>query len=151
MSRATFADFIRRFAAGATGEHEWTQFVVQHYADIETEAARQRLVRVVEHHGSQSPVGIGPDLERIASILLLSVDPASFYYRAGAVGILAEPLPLTVSAVIAYEPYRSGSHLEFHQAVRSGARPVCEYMHEDRRYSFTVIDAPEYGRLSILI
>lgn len=151
MTRPEFAGFIRRFASGASDEHEWERFAVQHYADIETEQARVRLVRLVQRHGGQSPAGIEAELERIASILLLPVSPASFYFRDGAAGILLESLPLSAASVITYEPYRSGSHHDMHECLRSGSQPVCEYMHDERRHSFTVIAAPEYGRLSVRI
>jgi hypothetical protein len=151
MSRSEFADFIRRFASGAADEHEWKKYAVQHYSDIVTEQARSRLVRLVLRHGSQSPIGIEAELEQIASLLLRPVSPASFYYKGGAAGILQETLPLMADSVIAYEPYRSGSHLDLHEDLRSGGQPVCEYMHDERRYSFIVIDAPEYGRLTVQI
>ncbi|MCF7788501.1 MAG: hypothetical protein K9N47_20435 [Prosthecobacter sp.] len=150
MTRPEFASFVRRFASGATDAHEWDHFAIQHYADIVTEQARVRLVRLLHRHELHSPVGIENELEQIASVLLLPVSPASFYYMGGAAGILREPLPISTSSVIiAYEPYRSRAHRDMHEALLSGDQPICEYMYDDRRHSFTVIDAPEYGRLSI--
>lgn len=149
MTRDDLADFIRRYAAGDTEPHEWQKFAIQHYADIETEHARVRLVRLALQQDSMSPIGIESDLQRIADVLMLPVEPATFYFRDGAAGILKETLPLTDNAIVAYEPYRSGAHFDMHEALRSGSPALCKYMHEDRCFSFTVIDAPEYGRLRV--
>jgi hypothetical protein len=151
MTSAELADFIRRYADGVSEPSEWERYVVQHYTDIETELGRVRLVRLVHRHGRASPAGIESDLRLVADMLMRPALPGTFYYEDGAAGILREPLPLASDGVVAYEPYRSSSHSDMHEALRSGSQPRCEYMHDGIRHAFTVSDAPEYGRLTVRV
>ena len=151
MTRAELADFIRRFADGTSELHEWEHHITQHYTDIETELARVRLVRLMHRQGSSSPIGIEANIRMVADILVGPVLTGTFYFEDGAAGILRETLPLTADGFISYEPYRSGSHYDMHEALRSGSQARCEYMHEGSRHSFTVVSAPDYGRLSVRV
>ncbi len=151
MTRAELADFIRRFADGTSEHDEWEYYITQHYTDIETEVARTRIMRLMHRKGGNSPIGIEADIRMVADMLMGPVLTGTFYFKDGAAGILRETLPLADDGIISYEPYRSGSHLDMHEALRSGIKPRCEYMHDGRRNSFTVVDAPEYGRLSISV
>ena len=151
MTRAELANFIRRFADGTSEHHEWEHYITQHYTDIETEVARARIMRLMHRQGSSSPIGIEANIRMVADMLMGPVLTGTFYFEDGAAGILRETLPLAGDDIISYEPYRSGSHFDMHEALRSGIQPRCEYMHDGRRHSFTVVDAPEYGRLSIRV
>lgn len=151
MTRAELADFIRRFAGGTSEHHEWEQYITQHYTDIEMELARVRTVRLMHRQGTSSPIGIEANIRMIADMLMGPVLPGTFYFEDGAVGILRETLPIKADGIISYEPYRSGSHYDMHEALRSGSPARCEYMHDGDRHSFTAVDAPDYGRLSVRV
>ena len=149
MTREEFASFLRRYAAGDSTEDEWTRYAVQHYEDIATESARSTLVRLVQQTEGGRSAELSHYLDGIAASLLQPFSDSSFYFRGGEAGILREALPLLTATTISYEPYRSGSDYDLHEAIRAGECPICEYMHEGRRHRFTVVSAPDYGQLEI--
>ncbi|MBB5030849.1 hypothetical protein [Prosthecobacter vanneervenii] len=149
MSRSELANYIRKAAEDELLPAAWEAIMVNHYEDIETEAARAAVVRLFQNKNFCSPDEFKKRLQGIADSLELPVNENTFYYRGGGAGVLQTPILAPGANTVVYEPLRSGSHYDLCRAVESGEQPICEYMKQGLRQSFRVTKSPEYGRLTI--
>lgn len=147
MTRSEMASFIRKIAADDFDQTEWNSVMVNHYEDIPTEDARARAVEVYHGHSEVPEEHKTECLTRLADALELPINERDFYLQGGAVGILRE-FPSS-DGEIGYEPYRGGSHYAMQNALKEGKQPICEFMRDGRRCSFTVFGCPSYGHLTI--
>lgn len=149
MTRSKMAEFIRKVAADAYDNDEWSALMVTHYQDIPTEIARRETVGICLCYSNEPSDEKRQILLDIANGLEQFTDGNEFYFRSEAVGVLQELPPKKGEREIGYEPFRGSGHYELTSVLKEGQTAICEYMREGNRHTFIVLDCPSYGRLRI--
>ena len=149
MTRSEMAGLIRKVATGSISDSEWQSAMVNHYEDIATERARAWTVRISEERKGPPNEEFRLYLDGLANGLEADVNPDNFYFNGGLAGILRDSIPDEATDEIEYEPYRSGSHLDFVTTVRRDDFACCEFMDSGKRREFKVLALPSYGRLLV--
>ncbi|HEY1122573.1 MAG TPA: hypothetical protein VGE67_13265 [Haloferula sp.] len=149
MTRSEMAGLIRKVATGSISDSEWQSAMVNQYEDIAIERARAWTIQIRTDRKGLPEENVRLFLDGLANGLEADVNPDNFYFNGGLAGILLGSIPDEATAEIGYEPYRSGSHLDFVTVLNRDGQASCEYMFEGKRRQFSVIDLPAYGRLLV--
>ncbi|WP_367870687.1 hypothetical protein [Luteolibacter sp. Populi] len=149
MTRSELAAAIRKLAAGELTDEEWRAAMVNHYADIETESARSRAVRLHLNYEGLNESEVRSALNEIADSLEAPGQPGVFYFMENPVGTLGASIPEEGRVEISYEPTRSIFHGLMQGSCRDGQWTECEYWKDDVLQHFVVLSCPAYGRLLV--